>query len=145
MIDRIINTGVDEADVIEVELENTLRDLLDLPWLAVKDLLPDDDRDGGYTRSATALPISPIFLAKTGEAIDRALDAATAMFSMPPETVREKIYANHQYDYMNLLRGGDAVMLTKDQKYDASRFPMPSATNADGPYPTGKWELGGMP
>ena len=126
-----------------VEFENTLRDLLDLPWLEVKDLLPEDGRDGGYTRSAAALDVSPIFLARVGDAIDRALDAATAKYSIPPEIFREKLYANHQYDFMNLMRGGDAVMLTKEQKYDDSRFPMPSATNADGPYPKGKWELGG--
>jgi len=126
-----------------VEFENTLRDLLDLPWLEVKDLLPDDGRDGGYTRSAAALDVSPIFLAKVSEAIDRALDAATAKYSMPPEIFREKLYANQQYDYKVLMGGGDAVMLTKDQKYDASRFPMPSATNADGPYPKGKWGFGG--
>lgn len=126
-----------------LEFENTLRDLLDLPWLEVKDLLPDDGRDGGYTRSAAALDVSPIFLAKVGEAIDHALDAATAKYSIPPEIFREKLYANQQYDFKNLMRGGDAVMLTKDMKYDDSRFPMPSATNADGPYPKGKWELGG--
>jgi mono/diheme cytochrome c family protein len=126
-----------------IELENTLRDLFDMPWLEVKDLLPEDGRDGGYTRSAAALDVSPIFLAKVGEAIDRALDAATAKYSVPPEVFREKLYANQQYDFKNLMRGGDAVMLTKDMKYDWSRFPMPSATNADGPYPKGKWELGG--
>jgi hypothetical protein len=126
-----------------VELENTLRDLLELPWLEVKDLLPEDGRDGGYNRSAAALDVSPIFLAKLGEAIDRALDAATAKYSVPPEIFREKLYANQQYDYKVLMGGGDAVMLTKDQKYDDARFPMPSATNADGPYPKGKWSFGG--
>ena len=126
-----------------VEFENTLRDLLDLPWLEVKDLLPDDGRDGGYTRSAAALDVSPIFLAKVGEAIDLALDAATAKYSIPPEIFREKLYANQQYDFKVLMSGGDAVMLTKDQKYDSSRFPMPSATNADGPFPKGKWGFGG--
>ncbi len=126
-----------------VEFENTLRDLLDLPWLEVKDLLPDDGRDNGYTRSAAALDVSPIFLAKVGEAIDLALDSATAKYAIPPEIFREKLYANQQYDYKVLMSGGDAVMLTKDQKYDDSRFPMPAATNADGPFPKGKWGFGG--
>jgi hypothetical protein len=126
-----------------VEFENTLRDLLDLPWLEVKDLLPEDGRDGGYTRSAAALDVSPIFLAKAGEAIERALDAATAQYSIPPEIFREKLYANQQYDFKILMGGGDAVMLTKELKYDDSRYPMPSATNKDGPYPKGKWSYGG--
>jgi len=126
-----------------VELEYTLRDLLDLPWLEVKDLLPEDGRDSGYTRSAAALDVSPIFLAKVGEAIDRALDAATAKYSVPPEIFHEKLYANQQYDFKVLMGGGDAVMLTKYQKYDSSRFPMPAATKADGPFPKGKWSFGG--
>src|SRR5436190_1111919 len=76
------------------ELEYTLRDLLDIPWLEVKDLLPEDGRECGYTRSAAALDVSPIFLAKVGEAIDRALDGATAKYTAAPETTREKLYAN---------------------------------------------------
>lgn len=126
-----------------VEFENTLRDLLDLPWLEVKDLLPEDGRDDGYNRSAAALDVAPIFLAKVGEALDRALDAATARYSVPPEIFREKLYANQQYDYKVLMGGGDAIMLTRDHQYDASRFPMPSATKEDGPYPKGKWSFGG--
>lgn len=126
-----------------VEFENTLRDLLEIPWLEVKNLLPEDGRDGGYNRSAAALDVSPIFLAKAGEAIDRALDAATAKYSVPPEIFRDRLYPNQQYDFQILMAGGDAVMLTKDQKYDSSRFPMPSATKADGPFPQGKWSFGG--
>ncbi len=127
-----------------IEFENTLRDLLDLPWLEVKDLLPDDGRDQGYTKSAAALDVSPILMAKLGEAIDKALDAATAKWAVPPEAEHRILYANQQYDFKILMGGGDAIMLTKDMKYDESRFPMPSATNADGPYPKGKWSYGGM-
>ncbi len=126
-----------------IEFENTLRDLLDLPWLQVKDLLPDDGRVGGYTKSAAALDVSPILLAKYAEAIDKALDAATAKYAVPPEVERRKMYANQQYDFKVLMGGGDTVMLTPDQKYDDSRFPMPSATKEDGAYPNGKWSYGG--
>lgn len=126
-----------------IEFENTLRDLLDLPWLQVKDLLPDDGRVGGYTKTAAALDVSPILLAKYGEAIDKALDAATAKYAVPPEVDRRTIYANQQYDYKVLMGGGDAIMLTPEMKYDESRFPMPSATKADGAYPNGKWQFGG--
>src|SRR5262245_45806589 len=37
------------------EYENTLRDLLNLPGLNVRDLLPDDGRAFGYDKSGTAL------------------------------------------------------------------------------------------
>lgn len=126
-----------------VEFENTLRDLLDVPWLEVKESLPDDGRADGYTKSAAALDVSPVLLAKYAEAIDLALEAAVAKWSVPPEVERVTLYANQQYDYKVLMSGGDAVMLTPEMKYDDSRFPMPSATNADGNYPGGKWGFGG--
>ncbi|OWK35336.1 hypothetical protein FRUB_09497 [Fimbriiglobus ruber] len=125
------------------EFENTLRDLLDLPWLRVQDLLPDDGRAGGYTKSAAALDVSPVLLAKYADAIDKALEAATAKYAVPPELERKTLYANHQYDFKVLMSGGDAVMLTPDKTYDATRFPMPSATDAGGKYPGGQWSFGG--
>lgn len=125
------------------EFENTLRDLMDVPWLEIKELLPDDGRANGYTKSAAALDVSPVLLSKYAEAIDVALDAAVAKWSVPPEVERITLYANQQYDFKVLMGGGDAVMLTPDMKYDDTRFPMPSATNADGNYPAGKWTFGG--
>ena len=125
------------------EFENTLRDLLDVPWIEVRELLPDDGRADGFTKTAAALDVSPVLLAKYSEAIDTALHAAVAKWSVPPEVERVTLYANQQYDYKVLMGGGDAVMLTPDMKYDESRFPMPSATNADGNYPEGKWNFGG--
>ncbi|MBC7966933.1 MAG: DUF1592 domain-containing protein [Fuerstia sp.] len=125
------------------EFENTLRDLLDVPWIEVQELLPEDGRADGYTKTAAALDISPVLLAKYGEAIDKALNAAVAKWSVPPEVERHTLYANQQYDYKVLMSGGDAIMLTPEMKYDESRFPMPSASNADGNYPEGKWQFGG--
>ena len=125
------------------EFENTLRDLLDVPWIEVREMLPDDGRADGYTKTAAALDVSPVMLAKYAEAIDKALTAAVAKWSVPPEVERLTLYANQQYDHKVLMSGGDAVMLTPEMKYDDSRFPMPSATNADGNYPGDKWSFGG--
>ncbi len=125
------------------EFENTLQDLLDVPWLEVKELLPDDGRFEGFTKSAEALDVSPVLLSKYAEAIEVALQTAVAKWAVPPEVQRITLYANQQYDYKVLMGGGDAVMLTPEMKYDDSRFPMPSATNADGNYPSGKWTFGG--
>jgi hypothetical protein len=122
------------------EYENTLRDLLDLPGLEVKDLLPDDGRAGGYDKSAAALDISPILLAKFGEAADKALDMATAKYAIPPEMERQTMYANQQYDFQILNSGGDNIMM-KDLRYDP-RFPLPSGDDQI-PYPNGKWQYGG--
>ncbi|CAN5256366.1 DUF1592 domain-containing protein [soil metagenome] len=114
------------------EFENTLRDLLQLPGLRVKDLLPEDGRAYGYDRSAAALDLSPILMAKYSEAVDHALDCAIAPWSTPPETLRVRQYASEQYDYKVLSGGGDVVFL-KDFKYDP-RFPIPKDSDYGGKY-----------
>ena len=141
--DRIENGRRVVRRMNRIEFENTLRDLLEVPWLDVKSILPDDGRADGFSKSAAALDVSPVLLAKYAEAIDLALNAAVAKWSVPPEVDRIILFANQQYDYKVLMSGGDAVMLTPEMKYDDSRFPMPSATNADGNYPGGKWSFGG--
>jgi hypothetical protein len=62
------------------EFENTLRDLLDVPWIEVQELLPEDGRSDGYTKTAAALDVSPVLVAKYSEAIDKALMAAITRF-----------------------------------------------------------------
>ena len=45
------------------EYEHSLRDLLDLPGLAVRDMLPEDGRAHGFDRCADALDVSPVHVA----------------------------------------------------------------------------------
>jgi mono/diheme cytochrome c family protein len=115
------------------EYENTLRDLLDLPGLSVKELLPDDGRSHGYDKSADALDLSPLLIAKYAEAADHALTQAIAPFAVPPVPHKERIYAHHNYDFGVVIPNGDGVML-KDFKYDDSRFPIPSDAYAGGKF-----------
>ena len=116
-----------------MEYENTLRDLLDLPALNIKDLLPDDGRAYGYDRSAAALDVSPILLAKYAEAADTVLDQAIAPWSVPPVPFKSRMYAHQQYDFGVVIPTGDGVML-KDLKYDHERYPIPKESYAGGKY-----------
>lgn len=115
------------------EYQNTLRDLFDLPGLNVKDLLPDDGRADGYDKSAKALDVSPIQMAKYMEAADAVLDLAIAKTLLPPQSSRLRMYANENYDFGVVIPNGDGVML-KDFKYDDSRFPLPKDAYAGGKY-----------
>lgn len=115
------------------EIENTLRDLLELPGLNVLELLPEDGRAFGYDKSADALDVSAIQLAKYAEAIDVALSEAVAHWAVPPPSVVTRMYANEQYDFGIVIPNGDGVML-KDGKYDDSRFPLPDKDYAGGKY-----------
>ncbi len=70
-----------------VEYENTLRDLFDLPHLAVKELLPADAVAHGFDNIGEALTTSYVQMNRCLDAADAALDAA---FKLGPQPVMEK-------------------------------------------------------
>ena len=64
---------VAERRLNRVEYENTLRDLLALPELEVKDILPPDPTSGGFDNVASAQDVSYVHVARYLEAADSAL------------------------------------------------------------------------
>jgi len=75
-----------------VEFENTLRDLLELPWLRVAHELPADGKAYGFDRSPAALDFSFVHLAKHLAAVDAALNAATPAFVEKPPALTFRWY-----------------------------------------------------
>ena len=69
-----------------VEYESTLRDLLGLPLLRVKELLPEDGQQFGFDKVSGALDISHIQMSKYLQAADTALRQAMVPASKAPET-----------------------------------------------------------
>lgn len=59
-----------------VEFENTLRDLLALPALKLKDSLPEDGRSQGFDRLSSALDMSFVHIESYLAAVDMALNEA---------------------------------------------------------------------
>ncbi len=106
-----------------VEYENTLRDLLALPQLQVKDLLPDDGRAFGFTKVGGALDLSHVQLSKYMEAADVALDLAIATYPEKPASFKRRFFPGDQYDFKITLLQGDSVFL-KDKKYDTGTIPL---------------------
>ncbi len=68
------------------EYENTLRDLLGLPLLRVKDSLPEDGQQFGFDKVAGALDISHVQMTKYLQAAERALTKALVETGKQPET-----------------------------------------------------------
>ncbi|MEI8383128.1 MAG: DUF1587 domain-containing protein, partial [Planctomycetota bacterium] len=62
------------------EYENTLRDLLGLPELSVRDLLPEDGRVQGYDKCGPALEFSTVQIQKYLEAASKALPLAVTPY-----------------------------------------------------------------
>lgn len=71
-----------------VEFENTLRDLLAMPALKLKDSLPEDGKAHGFDRLADALDISFVHVESYLAAVDRALNAALCPLPEPPPVLK---------------------------------------------------------
>jgi hypothetical protein len=111
-----VRTGV--RRLTRVEYENTVRDLLDLPGIALQGDLPGDGSAHGFDNNSDALDISHVNLARYLEAADRALDMAIATQPKPPSVTKQRIsLANHNGFVAHVLLHGDGVLL-KDKKPD---------------------------
>jgi len=66
------------------EYENTIRDLFDMPGIALQGMLPADGSAHGFDKNYEALDISHVNMAKYDEAADAALDMAIATQPKPP-------------------------------------------------------------
>jgi len=106
-----------------VEYENTMRDLFDLPGIALQALLPPDGSAHGYDKNSEALSISHVNLAKYLDAADHTLDLAIATRPQAPrvQTVRTSLLdRGGQGPYLSLQ--GDVVLL-RDMKPDPAYPP----------------------
>lgn len=97
------------------EYENTVRDLLHLDRILLQDNLPADGMSHGFDKSADALDLSHVNLAKYVEAADAALDLAIATRPEAPVRRHQRIYLSKHVGH--ILGNGDAVLL-KDGKID---------------------------
>ena len=97
------------------EYENALRDLLHLPGLRIKHLLPEDERRHGYNKIGQALDLSNVHLSQFMDAADLALTAAIATRSSPPPVLRRRFGGTSGSENWNWIARGDAVLLKTDK------------------------------
>ncbi len=128
---KLLDDGLHEADAARIaktgrslyrrlsaqEYENALRDLLYLPGLRIKQLLPEDERRHGYDKIAQALDLSNVHLHQFMDAADLALTAAIATRSTPPPVLRNRYGAATGSETWAWMAHGDAVPL-KEKQYD---------------------------
>ena len=116
------------------EYENSLRELLDAPWLQLKTILPEDGEFQRFNKVGEALDTSHVNLARYMQAADYALREVTATMPDAPERKLERYYAREQNGFKGKLRFSEfnrsperAVFPLID--YDADL----AALNAEGP------------
>jgi hypothetical protein len=104
------------------EYENTLRDLFDMPRIALKKHLPADGSAHGFDKNSEALDLSHVNLAKYFEAAEHTLDLAIATRPEAPVVHTRRIsLANRGGFVAHIIMNGDGVLL-RDKKPDPA-FP----------------------
>jgi hypothetical protein len=84
------------------EYENTLRDLLDAPWLQIRDRLPEDGAAYHFNKTGEALDVSHVQMSRYLNAADYALREAMAKQPTRPETATKRYYAREQGSFVGL-------------------------------------------
>jgi hypothetical protein len=98
------------------EYENTIRDLFDMPGIALQGDLPADGSAHGFDNNSDALDISHVNLAKYVEAADRVLDLAIATRPTPPSVQTRRISLVNSGGFVaHVVMNGDGVLLKNKQ------------------------------
>src|SRR5260221_14182326 len=86
------------------EYENTLRDLLSLPYLEVKSFLPEDSEAFGFNKVGQALDVSHVQMARYLSAAEFALRQAVAPQVTPPEVTTNRYYTWEQGEFFGAIK-----------------------------------------
>ena len=86
------------------EYEETLRDLLSLPYLEVKAFLPEDSESHGFNKIGDALDVSHVQLARYLSAADFALRQSMAAQVTRPEPTTNRFYTWEQYEFFGAIK-----------------------------------------
>ena len=87
-----------------LEYENAVRDLLQAPWLQVKEWLPEDGEAFRFNKVGEALDISHVQMARYLGAADYALRQVSARTAERPETKVVRYYAREQRSFTGPMK-----------------------------------------
>jgi hypothetical protein len=79
------------------EYENTLSDLLDVPWIQIKDRLPEDGEKYRYNKIGEALDVSHVQLSRYMSVADYTLRQAMSVEFERPDTTTNRYYARDEF------------------------------------------------
>ncbi len=98
------------------EYENTIRDLFDMPGIALAGILPADGQAHGFDKHPDALDISHVNVAKYLEAADHILDYAIVTRPDPPMIQKRRISLVNRGGFVaHIVMNGDGVLLKNKQ------------------------------
>ena len=98
------------------EYENTIRDLFDMPGIALSGSLPADGESHGFDKHPEALSISHVNIEKYLEAADHILDYAIATRPEPPTIQKQRISLVNRGGFVaHIVMNGDGILLKDGQ------------------------------
>jgi hypothetical protein len=86
------------------EYENTLRDLLQAPWLEIREMLPEDGEAHRFNKAGEALDVSHVQMAQYLAAADYALHEVIANQVARPESTTTRYYTRDQKSFANKMK-----------------------------------------
>ncbi|HLF93041.1 MAG TPA: DUF1587 domain-containing protein, partial [Planctomycetota bacterium] len=86
------------------EYENSLRDLLQAPWLQIKEMLPEDGEAHRFNKVGDALDISHVQMAQYLAAAEYALREVTATQAERPETKTSRYYTRDMPSFSRKMK-----------------------------------------
>ncbi len=98
------------------EYEQNLRDVLQMPLLDIRDMLPEDRESHRFNKTATALDMSRVQLAAYLDAAEAALKQAMADGPKPPPITKYRAVGTRLFTPKNTYGGREAMFFAKDNK-----------------------------
>lgn len=110
------------------EYENTIRDVFDMPGIALAGNLPADGQSQGFDKHPEALDISHVNVAKYLDAADQILNYAIATRPEPPAIQKRRISLVNRGGFVaHIVMNGDGILI-KDGQTDPT-FPPAAEQN----------------
>jgi hypothetical protein len=104
-VSRIQKEGrATERRLNRYEYENTVRDLLSLPYLEIKSFLPEDREAYGFNKVGEALDVSHVQMGRYLAAAEFALRQALAPQATRPETKTNRYYTWDQGEFFGAIK-----------------------------------------
>ena len=98
------------------EYEQNLRDVLQLPLLDIRDMLPEDREAHRFNKTASALDMSRVQLAAYLDAADAALRQAMAGGSEPPPVTKYRASGTQLFSDTSTFGEREAMFFARDNK-----------------------------
>ncbi len=121
------------------EYENAVRDLLQAPWLDIKEILPEDTEAFRFNKSGQALDVSHVQLQRYMTAAEEALKSALISSVEKPDASPKRYYARQQGSYTGKMKFSEFNMSPERATFPTLGFAgQPAVRRGEAPMSVGK-------